>query len=62
MNTGRVYLDVPFAEKNDAKALGAWWDPARKQWYVPRHVSAAAFSRWLPEESSDENEDDQQAA
>ncbi|MGH3569617.1 MAG: DUF5710 domain-containing protein [Pseudonocardia sp.] len=29
----RLYLDVPFAEKDDAKALGARWDPAEKRWF-----------------------------
>ncbi len=28
------YVAVPFAEKEAAKALGARWDPKRKQWYV----------------------------
>lgn len=36
----RVYLDVPFAEKNQAKATGARWDPAAKRWYDP-HPDAA---------------------
>lgn len=30
----RVYLDVPFDEKEAAKALGAWWDGDRKLWYT----------------------------
>ena len=31
----RVYLAVPYAEKNDAKKLGARWDKTAKSWYVP---------------------------
>jgi Domain of unknown function (DUF5710) len=31
----RVYLDVPYAEKGLAKALGARWDPTVKCWYDP---------------------------
>ena len=31
----RIYLKVPYEEKEEAKQLGARWDPDRKQWYVP---------------------------
>ncbi|MCP5810060.1 DUF5710 domain-containing protein, partial [Klebsiella pneumoniae] len=40
---GRTYLVVPYKEREDANALGAKWDRARKQWYVPRDVDLAAF-------------------
>lgn len=33
--TDRIYLDVPFSEKDEAKALGARWDPQRRSWYAP---------------------------
>lgn len=29
-----TYLNVPFAEKDYAKARGARWDPAKRKWYV----------------------------
>ena len=29
----RVYLSVPYNEKDDAKQLGCRWDPSRKKWY-----------------------------
>jgi hypothetical protein len=29
----RVYLNVPFCDKEDAKELGCNWDFARKKWY-----------------------------
>jgi hypothetical protein len=31
----RRYLNVPFAQKDTAKAAGAKWDADRKQWYWP---------------------------
>ena len=31
----RVYLNVPYDEKDDAKKLGAWWDADKKLWYAP---------------------------
>lgn len=43
----RVDLAVPFAEKDQAKALGARWDPDVKRWYVPAGVDADAFERWF---------------
>ena len=49
-NTGRFFLDVPYVEKNEAKELGAWWDPDKKKWYVPRGKSTRPFERWIPEE------------
>lgn len=43
----RVYLDVPYAEKNDAKALGAAWDREAKSWYVgPNGDREALVTRW----------------
>ena len=30
----KVYLNVPFAKKDEAKALGARWDPQKKKWYI----------------------------
>lgn len=43
----RTNLQVPFAEKDEAKRLGARWDPANKTWYVKDVEDLAAFSRWL---------------
>jgi hypothetical protein len=40
-------LNVPFAEKDEAKRLGARWDSARKKWYVPQGTDLNAFSRWI---------------
>ena len=44
------YLDVPFREKDQAKALGARWDAVRKKWFVPPELSddLSPFQRWLP--------------
>ena len=30
----RIYLDVPYEEKDDAKSHGAKWDPSKKKWWV----------------------------
>ena len=41
------WLDVPFGEKDDAKAAGALWDWRAKRWYAPR-PGMAELARWLP--------------
>lgn len=44
----RLNLKVPFAEKDEAKKLGARWDAGRKVWYIDGRSDAAVFSRWAP--------------
>ena len=44
--SGRLDLDVPYAEKDDAKRLGARWDPVTRCWYVPPGTDPAPFARW----------------
>lgn len=44
----RVYLDVPFEEKAEAKALGAVWDPTAAQWFVVNKHYTEAIERWQP--------------
>ena len=43
-----TFLDVPFKEKDEAKALGARWDGGAKKWYVPDGKDLALFAAWLP--------------
>lgn len=46
-SSSKVYLNVPYAEKDEAKALGARWDAAKKKWYAPPGAEADRFERWL---------------
>ncbi len=46
----RVYLEVPYSEKDQAKELGAWWDPDLRKWFVPSGIESAPFERWFPKE------------
>ncbi|WP_202034976.1 DUF5710 domain-containing protein [Streptomyces albus] len=41
----RVWLDVPFAEKDEAKEMGARWDPAARRWFAPR-PGMPGLERW----------------
>lgn len=38
---------VPFAEKDEAKSLGAWWDPQARTWYIPPGEDPVPFQRWF---------------
>ena len=42
-----IILRVPYAEKDEAKALGARWNKERKVWYVPDGAAATPFERWI---------------
>jgi antirestriction protein ArdC/phage/plasmid primase-like uncharacterized protein len=42
----RIYLAVPYDERNEAKALGACWDAAKKAWYVGPEVDPAKIAKW----------------
>lgn len=47
----RVFLDVPFEEKDEVKRLGARWDPAARRWFLVGRVEGVdgdVFGRWVP--------------
>jgi len=44
----RINLVTPFAEKDEAKALGARWDAAKKCWYIVDIADLTPFLRWIP--------------
>jgi len=46
MADSKTYLNVPFAQKDAAKALGARWDAANKKWYVPTNKDITLFEQW----------------
>jgi hypothetical protein len=41
-----IYLRVPFAEKDRAKALGAKWDYGMRAWYAPTPEVRESCNRW----------------
>ncbi len=45
--TGRSWLDVPFIEKDAAKAHGARWDQQARRWFDPR-PGTPELQRWAP--------------
>ena len=46
----RIYINVPFKEKNQAKELGAKWDSDNQRWYIPPGVNKEAFTQWMEPE------------
>ena len=45
MSRSRIWLDVPYPDKDEAKTLGAWWDPDARRWYAPR-PGMSGLDRW----------------
>jgi hypothetical protein len=42
----RLWLDVPYGEKDAAKSAGARWDPAQRRWYAPQVALLPKLARW----------------
>jgi hypothetical protein len=44
----KIYMNVPFSEKDSAKSLGALWDAGVKKWYFEGPVKEISkFGKWL---------------
>lgn len=43
----RIYIDVPYAQKDEAKLLGARWDADVRRWYITGQQDALLFSKWF---------------
>jgi antirestriction protein ArdC/phage/plasmid primase-like uncharacterized protein len=42
----RIYLEVPYEERHEAKALGAKWDAVKKAWYVGSGTEPEKIAKW----------------
>jgi hypothetical protein len=42
----RIYLKVPYAEKDEAKSLGARWDSGSRKWYITSNLDQELFKKW----------------
>lgn len=45
-----ILLNVPFAEKDEAKKLGAWWNPELKRWYSKSREDYPKLKKWISKE------------
>ncbi|ABS45741.1 MULTISPECIES: DUF5710 domain-containing protein [Yersinia pseudotuberculosis complex] len=52
---GRLYLDIPIEEKDQAKALGARWDSEEKCWFILQTDYEGGITRWGPKTKSRTN-------
>lgn len=43
----KIYLNVPYSEKDEAKSKGARWDPNEKKWFITNTHNQLPFSSWL---------------
>ena len=43
----RVELNVPYNDKDKAKALGAKWDMSTRKWYVLGPEDLKPFAQWM---------------
>jgi putative DNA primase/helicase len=51
----RVYLAVPYAEREEAKKLGAKWDTKAKSWFAEdNNQNLDKLRKWLPENITNE--------
>ena len=48
MSDKKVYLDCPYQDKDECKALGGRWDPEYRKWYVPAGMDLDPFRIWWP--------------
>lgn len=55
--SARHFIDVPYREKSEAKALGARWDRQAQSWYIPLGVDHAPFAKWRQEPGAAPTED-----
>ncbi len=44
----KIFLNVPFKDKNIVKKLGAMWSPGNKKWYVENVDNLESFLLWIP--------------
>lgn len=51
----RLYLDVPFAEKDMASSVGASWDRELSCWYINKSAYQGAITKWSPKYTSRTN-------
>lgn len=43
----KIYLNIPYSEKDEARRLGAKWDIAVKKWYVMDLPNLEPFLQWM---------------
>lgn len=47
-----ILLNVPYAEKDEAKKLGARWNPQLKKWYCENRNDYSKLKKWISKKDS----------
>ena len=42
----KIFLQVPFSQKDEARSLGAKWDTKEKSWYVTGDTIPKQLQKW----------------
>ena len=58
----KIYLNVPYKDKDRAKELGALWSKPAKSWYIPEGLDSTPFAKWQHGHSVTGNNPQQQFA
>ena len=53
----KIYLNCPYKDKEDCKALGGQWDKDVRKWYIAEDIDKSLFSKWIIEEECNDNDD-----
>jgi phage/plasmid primase-like uncharacterized protein len=48
-----TFINVPFNEKDEAKAFGAKWNVEARSWFVPKGLDLSKFNKWLTVEQQE---------
>lgn len=48
-----LFINIPYNEKDEAKKLGAKWNPNVKKWYVTDRRNYCRFSKWILRDCED---------
>lgn len=46
MSQCKIFVSCPYTQKEEAKALGAKWDPVNKKWYAPSNEVYGKLKKW----------------
>lgn len=50
----KLYLNVPYSEKDEVKSLGAKWNAKIKKWYIDKRTDEyVKFSKWILRDTDD---------
>ena len=53
----KIYLNCPYKDKEECKALGGKWDKDVRKCYITDDVDKSLFYKWIIEEEINDNDD-----